>query len=378
METLRTTALVIYEGHDITADVAEDLLACTYTDAVDDEADEVSLTLKDPDGKWAGDWSPDRGATVSVTLNTEGRGSLSTGPMAVDTLRASGPPRIFEIRAVSIPLTNTIRRTVKNRNFEKLTLQKIAGQIASEAGLALLWDSQSDPQYDRVDQRRESDLSLLKRLCDDEGLTVKVTEEQLVIFDQSSYERKSAVKTLICGFSPILSWSFDARQSERYRAVTVRWRDIRKKTRTSAPAAKARTARASDEESLNMYGSNYTDAKPGSSRKGAAVQKAEYVEATFTDDAVDESGQIYVMKKRCSSYAEAERLAKAKLRELNLRQISGSLSLIGDPELIAGQVIRLMGFGVMDGNFIIERSTHSMTEQGYVTSLEMRKVNATY
>lgn len=378
METLRTTASVIYEGHDITADVAADLLSCTYTDAVDDEADEVSLTLKDPDGKWAGDWSPDRGATVSVTLNTKGRGSLSTGPMAVDTLRASGPPRIFEIRAVSIPLVNTIRRTVKSRNFEELTLQKIAGQIASEAGLALLWDSQTDPQYDRVDQRRESDLSLLKRLCDDEGLTVKVTEGQLIIFDQASYEKKDAVKTLICGFSPILSWSFDALQSERYRAVTVRWRDIRKKTRASAPAARARMARASDDESLNMYGSNYTDSKSGASKKGATVQKAEYVEATFTDDTVDESGQVYVMKKRCSSYAEAERLAKAKLRELNLRQISGSMSLIGDPELIAGQVIRLMGFGAMDGNFIIERSTHSMTAQGYVTSLEMRKVNMAY
>lgn len=377
METLRTMLSVIYDDHDISSDVTADLLSCSCTDAIDDEADELSLTLMDPDGKWAGQWSPERGATVSVTVSTESRGSLSTGRMAVDALKASGSPRIFEMRAVSIPLAGSIRRTVKNRNFEKLDLRGIASQIASEAGLELLWDSQINPQYDRIDQRRESDLAFLKRLCDDEGLTVKASDGQLVIFDQASYEKKTPVKTLYLGMSPVLSWSFEARQSERYKAVTVRWRDIRKKTRSASPAAKARTARASDDESINMYGSNYTD-MAGASKKGATVQKAEYVEATFTDDTVGESGQIYVMKKRCSSYAEAERLAKAKLRELNLRQISGSLSLIGDPELIAGQVIRLTGFGAMDGNFIIERSTHIMSEQGYRTSLEIRKANTVY
>lgn len=378
METLRTSLSVIYEEHDISSDVAADLLSCTFTDAADDEADEISVTLMDPDGKWAGSWSPERGASVSVAFDTESRGSLKTGKMTVDTLKTSGQPRIFELRAVSVPLAGTIRRTLKNRNFEKLSLKEIASQIAGEAGLSLFWDSQINPQYDRIDQRRESDLAFLKRLCDDEGLTVKVTEESLVIFDQASYEKKAPVKNLCQGLSPVLSWSFEAQQSERYRAVTVRWRDIRRKTRSPAPAQKSApaVAKASDDQSINMYGSNYTDGGPA--KKGATVQKAEYVEATFTDDTVDESGQIYVMKKRCSSYAEAERLARAKLRELNLRQISGSISLIGDPELIAGQVVGLSGFGAMDGSFLIERSVHSMTAQGYTTSLEMRKVNAAY
>lgn len=376
---LQTKLNVWYEDVEISTEVSADLLSCTYTDAIDDEADEVSITLMDPHGKWAGRWTPDRGAKISVLYSTENRGYLATDTMMIDELKTSGSPRVFEFRAVSIPLNNTIRRTIKTRNFENLTLQKIASQIASEAKLTLFWDSENNPNYDRIDQRQESDLAFLKRLCDEQGLTVKVANERLIIFDQASYEKKEPVKTLTLGTSPILSWSFSAQQSERYRKVTVKWRDIKQKTKVEKTKSLklARTNAQNDEQSVNMYGTNYSD-KNQKPKKGPEKTRAEYVEASFEDPSVEESGQTFILKKRCSSYAEAERLAKAKLRELNLRQTTGSLSLVGDPLMISGQVIAIKGIGAMDGNFIIERSTHSMTEQGYTTSIEVRRVNANY
>lgn len=375
METLapvlKTSLSITYETTDISKEISEDLLSFSYSDKIEDEADELRLTLKDPTGKWAGTWSPDRGALVQAVLTTEGRGSLTTGRMTIDDLTTSGSPRTFDIRAVSIPLKNTIRRTAKTRNFETVSLKDIAETIARENALELLFDSADNPNYDRIDQRQESDLAFLKRLCDDAGLSVKVYSEQLILFDQASYEKRTPIETLTLRKSPILSWSFSAQQSQRYRACTVRWRNIQIKT-ISAPA---------DEGGLQIDDSNvqqWWDEYTGQSRKGGQKKVSEYIDYTYEDPSVDESGQVYVLKKRCSSLQEAERLAKAKLRQLNLRQTTGRLSVVGDPLLTAGAVIAIAGFGSFDGKFFIEEAAHSLSSGGYITSLQIRRVNETY
>ena len=98
----------------------------------------------------------------------------------------------------------------------------------------------------------------------------------------------------------------------------------------------------------------------------------------YTDPSVDSSGQEYRLRKRVTSKAEAERLAKATLRKVNLRRVTGSLTLIGDPSLLAGCVIACEGFGSFDGNFIIESSSHDVSGSGYTTSLQLRRVNGEY
>lgn len=375
METLEpvlsTTLFVFYENTDISREVSADLLSFSYTDKIDDESDEVSLTLKDPDGKWAGLWSPTRGDKVEAIVFTEDRGSFNTGSMTVDNLSTSGSPRVFQVRAVSIPLQNTIRRTAKTRNFENATLKDIAQTIAKESELELLFDSEENPTYDRIDQRQESDLSFLKRLCDDAGLSVKVSYEKLILFDQASYEKKEPIKALTLNQSPILSWSFNSQQSQRYRACTVKWRNVQVKTKTVPPSSGGVQI---DDDKVKEWWDEYT----GQSKKGGQQKVTEYIDYTYEDETVDESGQVFVIKKRCSSQAEAERIAKAKLRQLNLRQTTGNLTVVGDPLLVAGGVISLVGFGSFDGKFFIEQADHSIGSSGYTTSVQVRRVNENY
>lgn len=376
---LQTQVHVYYGTTDISKDVYEDLLSISYTDKIEDEADELTVTLKDEKGKWAGAWSPERGAKVKAVFNTEGRGSVKTDTMVIDNLKTSGSPRVFEFQAVSIPLDNTFRRTAKTRNFEKLSLKDISKQLAEESNLAFMWDCADDnnPEYDRVDQKQESDLAFLKRLCNDAGLSIKVGAETCIIFDQLSYEKKPSVKTLSLGTSHILSWSFQSQQSQRYKSCTVKWRNVKAKTKSAGGPAPAATAETSTAGGADIYGNNDTD-KKDKSKKGQQTLKTEYIDYTYTDESVEESGQEYVLKKRCSNQAEAERVAKATLRKLNLRQTSGSLSLVGDPLMIAGNVIELKGFGSFDGRFIIESANHSMTSGGYTTSIDVRRVNEVY
>lgn len=354
MSQQRTYLRLIFASTDITEDITPDLLSFSYTDNESAEADTINITLKDEKGKWAGRWSPDHGETIKAsiipgTVEGPGRRKLDCGTFYVDSLRAAGAPRTCEIGGVSVPLDMPIRRKTKTRAWEKKNLKGIAQQIADESKLKLFWDTgDNNPTYDREDQKRESDLGFLMRLCESAGLSLKVTDERLVIFDQSAYEKKPAVMTLTLGESEILSWDFSAAISERYKSVTVKYRD---------PKALAVAARV--DESIRA-----TDVK--------------CIEYTYTDPEVDSSGQDYEMKTRAKTIDEAKRLARAKIRELNRRAITGTLTLIGDIRLAAGIVLNLKGFGRMSGRFFITQATHEVGSGGYTTQISVTRVNTNY
>jgi phage protein D len=358
----------------VTQDILPDLLSFSYDDKETNEADEISLTLKDPTGKWASKWKPDGGEIVRAYIATgtvdgkKGR-ELFCGKFFVDSLRTSGSPRVFEMRAVSIPLNTPIRRKMVTKAWEKKTLKGIAQEIATAAKVKLLFDSQDNPSYDRQDQKAESNLKFLSRLCEDAGLSIKVTDSQIVIFDQAFYEKKKPVKTLKLGVSDILSWDFESQQSETYKTCTVSWRDPKKKQKGSSGGYNMDLEKGDggDDPEYDM------DLQKVKKKVNVAVNTY-----TYTDPNVEDNGQEYQVKKRAASLDEAKRIAKATLRKLNLRSVTGSLSLVGDTSLVAGVVVELKGFGSFDGRFYIESASHSVSTSGYVTSISVRRVNSNY
>jgi phage protein D len=361
-------------GTSVTQDILPDLLSFSYDDKETNEADEISLTLKDPTGKWASKWKPDGGEVVrayiaSGTVDGKKGRELFCGRFFVDSLRTSGSPRVFEMRAVSIPLNTPIRRKMVTKAWEKKTLKGIAQEIATAAKVKLLFDSQDNPSYDRQDQKAESNLRFLSRLCEDAGLSIKVTDSQIVIFDQAFYEKKKPVKTLKLGVSDILSWDFESQQSETYKTCTVSWRDPKKKQKGSSGGYNMDLEKGDggDDPEYDM------DLQKVKKKVNVAVNTY-----TYTDPNVEDNGQEYQVKKRAASLDEAKRIAKATLRKLNLRSVTGSLSLVGDTSLVAGVVVELKGFGSFDGRFYIESASHSVSTSGYVTSISVRRVNSNY
>lgn len=359
-------------GQDVSQSVLPDLLSFTFSDKETGEADELRLTLKDETGKWAATWKPDGGEVVDAYLATgSGADELHCGRFYVDSMSVSGAPRTFEMQAVSTPLNQPIRRKAITKAWESRTLRGIAEEIASGNGLQLFFDVEEDPQYDRRDQKEESNLAFLQRLCEDEGFSIKVTDQKIVIFDQRSYETKDPIKTITLGVSDVLSWSFSSQQSETYKTCVVAWRDLKKKSKDSAGgydfSKTPEKPGTVDEELEKLRTPDYR------AQKNPAINYYRY-----SDPNADPSGQEYRLRKRVTSKAEAERLAKATLRKVNLRRVTGSLTVIGDPSLLSGCVIACEGFGSFDGNFIIESSSHDVSGSGYTTSLQIRRVNREY
>lgn len=365
MQPLQTRLSLLFSASekDVTADIMPDLLGFSYTDKETNEADELTLTLKDEKGKWASSWKPEGGEVIRASVysgNTlYAQRKLNCGRFYVDTISTSGPPRVVEIRAVSIPLNKPIRKRIKNKAWEKNTLKGIAQAIAKDNSMGFMYDAQENPSFDRQDQQNESDLKFLGRLCDDAGLSIKVTDDKVVIFDQASYEKKKPIKSFTLGVDNILSWVFEQAQSDTYKSVTVSYRDPKKKKKTSA-------------------GGYEFDSEGTLVRSSKKTTNPAVMTYTYTDPDASEEGQEYKLKKRAKSIDEAKRLARAKLRQLNLKSVTGSLTIIGDTSMVAGVVISVKGFGSFDGNFYVQEASHSVSTSGYTTELTLRKVNNKY
>ncbi len=129
------------------------------------------------------------------------------------------------------------------------------------------------------------------------------------------------------------------------------------------------------DNNFEKLGGKTTKAKKG---KQKARNNPAVISYTAVDPEAPENAQEYELKKRVKSQAEAKRLAEAKLRELNAKVMTGSMTVVGNVSLVAGVVIECKGFGSFDGNFVIEEARHSVGAQGYTTGLRLRRVNTEY
>lgn len=424
----RMSVQLIFEGVDISKDLAGYLLSMTYTDNEEDETDDISISLDDRDGTWINEWlrtkeqetkttttqgeikvgnvvqfkggpvyissmaaeptvtrgaskckctvansnahpyhlisqdgqrvygwcnaSDVEGATATTTetpknttkkalkgteiqvkilqqnWDTDGVDKiLDCGIFEIDSVDYAGPPRKLTIKATSIPYNTALRQTIHNNIYKNTNLKNIAGEIAKRSGMELMYLSGYSPSYKRKEQTNTSDIAFLKKLCKDAGISLKVTSKKIVMFDAEDYENKPETKKIKAGRENIISYSFSTKTADA---------------------------------SYSTCHVKYTE--PDTKKT---------FEATYTPENANADGQTLEIQQRVTSTAEAQELAKKKLREKNKDETSAQFSLVGDVDLVAGVTVRIYGYGEFDGKYIIEQATHSITG-GYKVSIGLR------
>lgn len=323
---------IIYEGKDISRDIAPYLISFTYTDNASDKADDISLTLEDRARLWCGDWFPSKGDKIRTSIivhNWEDASkteSLPCGLFEVDQIECSGPPNQVTIKAVSTLVSKPMRQEKHTKAWENVTLSSIAGDFANKSGLRLFFDSPNDPQFERRDQVEISDLEFLSGLCRDYGIAVKVTDTQLVCYDEETYEEKSAVAELSYGDKKLIRWSFSSKTAGTYKSAKISYHD---------------------------------------------PVKDETYEAEEDDEDNEGSGRVLVINQKADNEADARKIAKKKLRSANKKEITGSITLMGDLRFVGASNITISGFGAFDGKYAIEKASHSVGDS-YTTKLDLR------
>lgn len=332
----RVILAVTIDGHDATSVLSPSLLEFSYTDNAGGKADEVRLTLHDRDGKWIGPWKPRKGMPVTATLKCldwERQGedfSLPCGAFTIDEVEVSGPPDKVTIKAVSANLTGPLRETARTRAWENTSLETVAGQIAEEYGLSLLYTGKAHA-FARSDQRNESDLAYLNRMASGRGMNCKVHDGRLILMDAQEAENRDTAVTL-------------SRRGGMYSPRSYSFRD------SSADTA------FSDAEVA------YADPATGTTHCAsvAAADTANGVQKTLTS------------RQRAENAAQAQDMGGAALHAANVRSRTASVECLGCPRLVAGTTVGLDGFGDFSGRWFVKTATHRVSGSGgYTTSLEL-------
>lgn len=330
----RSFVEITYENKDITRDISVDLLDFSYNDNESGKADDISIALKDEDFLWQGDWHPSFGDVIDATIVLQDENGEQTrlrcGKFSIDEMESAGPPSIFNINAVSVPLKKNIRGQKKSKAWENVKLSSIADDVANNGELTLVYLPKENPLYDRRDQRDETDLQFLQRLCKDEAFALKITDEQLVIFDPKAQEEAEPILELFRIGGDVKTWNFKDQENDVYSKCVVKYKD-------------PKTGK------VNQY--------------------------TYTSPSIND-GKTFTVTKRAASIAEAERIAKAKLTEKNRDKTTATLNVIGNTNLVTGLTVKLSGFGVYSGKYLITKSSHKVGG-GYETSIELKKVEST-
>lgn len=319
-----------YAGADISRDIAPFLVSFTWTDNASDKADDLSVTLEDREGRWRSPWFPSKGDTITASIMTheweaEHRTqSLPCGIFEVDQIECSGPPTQVTIKAVSTLVSKPMRQERHTQSWEPTSLSGIAGTIASRNGLELFWDSKSNPSFERRDQIEMTDLEYLTGLCHHYGVAVKVTEAQLVCYDEEEYEKKGPVGTLKFGDKKVIQYRFSTKTNSVYKAARLQYHD---------------------------------------------PWKDETFIGTASDD-VEGTGRVLELNERAESGGDAQHIAAKKLHDANKKEITGNVTLMGDLRFLGGSNVALSGWGNFDGKYVIEKATHSISGS-YTTTLDL-------
>ena len=329
METMRSKLLIEYNGVEATKIIADDCSSFTWKDNASGAADTLTLNLANISQKWMNGYYPSDEDTFRAWIQLQDwaadyrQGRIYCGCFMVDSLKYSGFPEVLQLSGISTPIDSNFNVKQKNRTWSRTTLRTISGDIARDAGIELVFDA-DDVSIDSVNQAGKTDLAFASSICSEYGLSVKLYNKKLVVYDQARYECAEAKYDIThkqLGGSG--SYSISKQVTSQYDSVKIQYTNGR---------------------SGNTLTYEYTiPGKPG-------------------------RRQMFVTTK-AESHVDAEKKAKAALRENIRNSLRITVKMMGSAKYMAADCFRLLGFGKLDGKYFIDSVTHQKSGGKYSVSI---------
>lgn len=333
MLTKKPNLIITYDGKDITADVSECLTQFSYTDKVVGESDEISIAVEDVRGLWVGAWYPEKGAKITAQFGYAGR-MVNAGTFEVQSVKLSGPPDSITFSGLAAGIKSATR-TKNSYAHEDKTLRQIAGVIASAHGFSVAGDIE-DIKIARCTQYRETDLAFLARISADYGHAFSLRDSSLIFTSLYDLEGAEPVETIDKNDSGVGAYDFEDNTSRTYKKA---------RARHHKPLSKA-AIEANEELGTLPDGMGGAD-----------------------------SSDTLEVRERAEDEIQAKSKAKSRLHKANKKGVTGTLTIDGNPYLVAGNNITLTGWGNFSGVYHIEKSTHTIDKAGgYLTAIEVSRI----
>lgn len=335
MEAVRRPQFVVkYNGKDITSDVSSGLLSVEYTDKTEGESDELQIQVEDTDGLWRGEWYPTKGDKLTLEFGYEDTALISAGDFDIDEIEMQGAPDTVSIRGIAAGIKKAVR-TKTSQAYENQTLKQVAQTIASKHGMTVQGEIEN-VRFTRITQNQEHDLEFLRRISEEYGHIFSVRDNKLIFTKIYDIEKGKPVVSI--DRTDLLTYSMRDKTSQVFKNAQVKYHD------------------PSDKQVKEFKTTSNTNAD------GVAISD------TTQEDTLE-------IRTKAENKQQAELKAKAALYRHNSKQQEGTLVLIGNPLMVAGNNIELTGMGALSGKFHITESRHRIDKgAGYTTEVQVKRV----
>lgn len=317
---------IVAAGIDITAMIRTRLLGLTITDEAGIKSDTLEIELDDRDSAIE---LPMPGALIAVAIGYKGSLLVPQGIYTAEEVTLSGPPDRMVIRARATNFGGSLKDQ-KTRGWEDKTIGDIVAIIAGEHGLeGVVSTALSSFNYKRLDQTEESDMNFLRRIADNHDATTSAKGGKLIFAERAKGLSVSglAIPPALIRRKGVLDWSVTRATRGAFGAVEAAWYD--------------------------HEAGNKISVKVGD---GVPVKK---------------------LKRQYLTEDEATRAAQAEFDACGRGDTSLSISMPGDPSMFAAQPMIVSGFRFgIDGLWTCERVVHSITDGGFLTSVEAAPILA--
>jgi phage protein D len=348
---------ILIGGTDFYGDLAPYVSQFSYTDSIG-KADDFSLTLNDRDERFITDSFPLKaGVELDVwiaTYNWRFPGDnrrRDCGLFQIDSVSFSFPPSRVTVKATSIPGTTTLKNSKRSRPFENTSFRGVVDQIAGEQAMSVLWDTQDNPRFKRVEQNEQSDLEFIQKLCEDANLVLKIKRKQFVVFSEKEYEQRPATFTITKGLN-VIDGTCSTNMADTAKEAEVQFVNPETGKLTVGTAVDSRS-RSKDK----IRSSKRPTAEPDGAYQLLPTPPNPRVDPLI-DYTNDEPSQN--KGKGAGLKAAATKKAESELRKANRNENRVNIGMMGEPTLNAGQTVNLAGCGQFDGKFIIDSLTHDV------------------
>lgn len=328
----RASVSLVYAGVDITKDITPDFQGFSYKESAEGQADSLTLTLQNKSLKWMGEWFPQLGDRISASITQydwAAPGEVKTldcGLMQVDSPSFSGPFNVINLNALNIPADQGFNDTPYDSTWDSTSMSQLGQFIADRYGMQFIYDVPQDFIIKALKRTQQTDAAFLSETCKKYNLCIKVFSRKLVIYSKARYEQRDPIKTITYGISNINNYAL------------------------ASP----------------LVGTGFTSVaikyKPTGTR--------EMREYTFSSGT---GGKSMVLQESADDDAQAELIAKGKMREANEKQFTGALNLSLDLDFVAGCVFALAGFGKFNGNYFVDTCEHDYGKRAGTTNITFHK-----
>lgn len=321
----RPVFLLTYDQKDITTYITPFVLAVTYTDYEHGKSDEIEVQIEDRDNLWKSSWYPTKGDILDLKIGYQDEPLLPCGSFEIDEIEVSAPPDVVSLRGLATSIKKALRQE-NTKAYEQKTLKQIASEIALKHGFTVVGEIK-DIKIKRITQKQERDLAFLKRLAEDYGYVFKIADNKLVFYAIDKLE--SAGVVFMIDRKDMISVNLRDKTHELYKACEVSYHEPKSK---------------------------------------------KLITHTVKADGIVK-GDVLKLNERCENKEQAIEKAKAALRAKNGLQTEGTITVIGNPKLVAGSNIEITGLYTLDGKYHIQSSRHRIDRaSGYTTELEVKRV----